>query len=1053
MRRIPGLLIFGLCVLGARGATFGTRVAVLGGAADIVLDEARGRIYLTQSLQNVVQVYSLQQQTFLTPIPTDQTPLSAALSSDGNFLYVTCYNSSTLDVIDLNALAVTANVALPAKPEGVAAGNDGRVLLTTSGNGTGATSNLLLLYDPTVTPATLASISLAPSAPTPPTLPPPSGRAFLATTSQLRATRDGSFIVGINQVNATSVAVFVYEAASDTVLQSRVVPGTSTVLAISDDGSRFICGPDLFDTMTLTVLAQANLANAPYPIDPSTNFNLNSSYGGGVFSPDGQTLYAAYDVTPSQTPPAAFSVGQLMLTDPDNLLIRMGFQLPENLDGKMVITADGNTIYALSDSGFTVLPVGSISQGPLALLSGTVVLLTNDQCGVTAQTASATVALNNPGKGQVTATAQLLTTNQASPATAPGARPSPSGLVFNFNSAAARSLGTISPPADFQIQSPQALNIPNRVRVYENNRNSEAVGTILPLPLGNVTGEAFPDLLFDQGRQRIYIANKGLNRVEVYDLQQQALLAPIKVGQLPVSLALSPDGSALYVANSGGESISIVDPDQMQAIGRVVFPPLPFNSNANLATPVAIAAGLSGPLILMTNGTGANGTLWRVVGNSALPRGASLVLGNTNSVPVASTMAATPGAEYILLATNSGTAYLYDATADDFVATRQVSTTTATGYVGPVAAGPKGQYFVVNGTVLNQALTPATAAGAPRLVSAVAPAGNGSYAIFSPPPAAGAAATTAVPTVLLLNTTTGNASLNVSALEGPITQVSATGRAAISGRTMAIDTGGGNAYVVTISGLSIISLTPASPANQPQPSPKGAVSLASYQLPVAANGLISIFGQNLAATSTPSASPLPLVSGGTCVTLNNLPLPLLYTSPGQINAQIPPNLAPGTYPLVVRSIANQAASPSQQLTVSKYAPAVVVDENGQIALFHADGRYVNQDNPANRDEPLTMYAVGLGPTTGGAVTAGEPSPANPPAVTGPVQVFFGNPSWTQAAIIVDWSGLAPGLVGVYQLNLRVPGFHINGNTLPVMLRVGSVDSPTSGPVVPTVAVQ
>jgi len=107
---------------------------------------------------------------------------------------------------------------------------------------------------------------------------------------------------------------------------------------------------------------------------------------------------------------------------------------------------------------------------------------------------------------------------------------------------------------------------------------------------------------------------------------------------------------------------------------------------------------------------------------------------------------------------------------------------------------------------------------------------------------------------------------------------------------------------------------------------------------------------------------------------------------------------------------------------------------------------------ANRDEHLTMYAVGLGPTTGGVVTAGAPSPSSPLAVTGTVQVFFGDPTYKQAGIIVDWSGLAPGFVGLYQLNLRVPGFHISGDALPVTLRVGSVNSPTTGPVVPTVSV-
>ena len=65
--------------------------------------------------------------------------------------------------------------------------------------------------------------------------------------------------------------------------------------------------------------------------------------------------------------------------------------------------------------------------------------------------------------------------------------------------------------------------------------------------------------------------------------------------------------------------------------------------------------------------------------------------------------------------------------------------------------------------------------------------------------------------------------------------------------------------------------------------------------------------------------------GGVCVTLNNQPVPLLLTSAGQINLQIPPSLAAGKYPLVVRSITNNTASFSQTVTVSKYSPAVQVD--------------------------------------------------------------------------------------------------------------------------------
>jgi uncharacterized protein (TIGR03437 family) len=94
----------------------------------------------------------------------------------------------------------------------------------------------------------------------------------------------------------------------------------------------------------------------------------------------------------------------------------------------------------------------------------------------------------------------------------------------------------------------------------------------------------------------------------------------------------------------------------------------------------------------------------------------------------------------------------------------------------------------------------------------------------------------------------------------------------------------------------------------------------------------------------------------------------------------------------------------------------------------------------------------MGTTTGGRVTAGQPSPASPLAVTAPVNLYFGNPLIKEAGIIVDWSGLAPGMIGVYQINARIPGAHINGDSLPVTVKIGGVSSPATGTNAPQVAV-
>ena len=119
-------LLLGLASLSA--ATFGTVVPLIGGASDLVLDETRNRLYLLNSPQNRVEVYSVQQRRLLDPITTSAQPLSAAMSLSGKFLYVTSYAGSTLDVIDLDSSITISRINLPAAPEGVAVGGDDRVL-------------------------------------------------------------------------------------------------------------------------------------------------------------------------------------------------------------------------------------------------------------------------------------------------------------------------------------------------------------------------------------------------------------------------------------------------------------------------------------------------------------------------------------------------------------------------------------------------------------------------------------------------------------------------------------------------------------------------------------------------------------------------------------------------------------------------------------------------------------------------------------------------------------------------------------------------------------
>jgi DNA-binding beta-propeller fold protein YncE len=117
------------------------------------------------------------------------------------------------------------------------------------------------------------------------------------------------------------------------------------------------------------------------------------------------------------------------------------------------------------------------------------------------------------------------------------------------------------------LQSPEAINILPTVRIFQNNRNAEARGTVLPIDYGASTS-GLADMVQDSARQRLYIANPGLNRLEVFDMQKKTFLAPIAVGQLPRSMAFGNDGNTLYVASGGGETITIVDLSPASAASR-----------------------------------------------------------------------------------------------------------------------------------------------------------------------------------------------------------------------------------------------------------------------------------------------------------------------------------------------------------------------------------------------------------------------------------------------------------------------------------------------------
>ncbi len=1075
-RRLGVLLAVACAVVCAQQpATFGNRIPAPGNLIDIVLDEARQRLYLVNFANNRVEVYSIPERQFLSPIGVGVQPVSAALTPDGQYLYVTNFGGSSLSVIDL-ALggAVTSTVNLVAPPEGVAVGFDGRVLITTLGTGPANNqTNTLLIFDPAQTgPAQITAVAVPPPGSQLPTLPPfIAGRPTLSFRGRLQATPDRRFLIGMNTPTGNSTVVFVYEAASGTVLRSRLTPGLSTVMAISPDGARFMSGLRLFETSTLNVLATTSANNAPFALQAA--FNLVQNVGGSIYSADGNTLYSAFNVAPQAAAGQTTrpSSATLLVSNPRNLAIHLGINLPESVLGKMAATADGQTVYALSESGVLELPIGRLFDYPILMPETTAVRLSINACDRGLVTAD--VKVNNVGRGRATYTFNRNALGQGLLAEATSGL-APSAIKISLNPRITNRVpGTTT--TNLVLMSSDAINIPPVIRIYQNFQTGGQVGETLPIETALPGAEGLTDIQVDNRRGRLYLANSGLNRIEVFDFRNRRMLAPIEVGQFPRSLAMTSDASLLYVANFGGEWISIVDLGLGQEVAKVDFPPLPFNFNQAPITARSIAMGILGPQFV-----GSNGTLWSVRGTIALPRAVSPVIGAA-TVTAPAGMVSTPGNEEIILMNNGGMAFRYNAISDTYVNAQTVMTAPIDSYYGPLAAGPGGRYFIANRAILNSTLVPTggrtTGGGAVimppqpgqppiggagavqqglRHQPAVAPVNDTTYARFTTPPQANAGAAPvgdARPLVELIDVATETRLLAVAAPEGPPSAVFGNLRANINPRMMAVDASASSAFLITMSGLSVVSLRQSQPTDRPVINTGGIVNGANFSRTVSPGSLISVFGRNLAETAAASFLPLPEIMGGVCVTFNDFSLPLLSTSPTQINAQLPADSFPGANAVVVRSIVTGLESDPVLVNVSRTAPGIFMFDGNQAAVFHADFRPVTRADPGLRDEVLVLFATGIPPADGQRIDPGVPAPASPLITTVRPRVFIGDLGLRGSEMAVAWSGFAPGFIGLNQINFRVPPDAPTGDNLIVFIRAEEAESPRAGPLAPVTSIR
>jgi hypothetical protein len=345
-----------------------------------------------------------------------------------------------------------------------------------------------------------------------------------------------------------------------------------------------------------------------------------------------------------------------------------------------------------------------------------------------------------------------------------------------------------------------------------------------------------------------------------------------------------------------------------------------------------------------------NGSQWKVVGNQAVPRQASTVIGagaqgqQTAVAGPRRQMISSPDGSSIILLGGGGIAYLYDALSDSYTTSRQLFNNPIISYFGPLAAAPKAGYVLANGLITNNSLTVIGGAERPgqititngqpgqppvvsivsagqRNIASVAAIDENRFVRLTTPVRTNITSVTRDDkrtTLEAIDIRSGAESLVGVVPENPALSVFGTALQRVPPRQMVVDSKG-NVYALTISGLSIIPLTPSSEDTRPKlaAGARAIVNSSDGTPNFKPGSFITLSGANLASPATADQIPAPTVLGGSCVVFNDVAVPLLQTSTGQISAQIPDSVRSGINVVQVRSLATAQASDPLVVTVQR----------------------------------------------------------------------------------------------------------------------------------------
>jgi len=216
-----------------------------------------------------------------------------------------------------------------------------------------------------------------------------------------------------------------------------------------------------------------------------------------------------------------------------------------------------------------------------------------------------------------------------------------------------------------------------------------------------------------------------------------------------------------------------------------------------------------------------------------------------------------------------------------------------------------------------------------------------------------------------------------------------------------------------------------------------AVNAATLQasVPLGQGALATLFSNGLTTdTATAHSVPWPADMLNRQVVINEaLVAPLYFVGPQQVNFMMPSNAPLGTSRIAVRLADTGELVAGGSVVINSTSPGIFTTNqsgSGQAAVVNQDGTINSTSNPAPVGSTIQLYGTGQGQVSP-AVADGSAAPASPLAQTVAVPTSSGTTCVTAQPSMcvafggngfgnVQYSGLAPGNVGLWQINVTIP---------------------------------